>query len=306
MFVYISHPICKEHNNGKDHPETCSRLSQIEDQLIFQRLFDFMVLEEAQKASDEDILRVHTPELLQTLKTLTPEEGFHTLDDDTTLSKDSLNAARYAAGSVIMGIDELMNQRASGVFCNIRPPGHHAEINQSMGFCLINNAAIGAAYAFEKYGLERIAILDFDVHHGNGTETYAEQEPRLCFISSYQQDIYPFPSDSTSHKNILKLPLKRGTRGEEFVKIWESQAWPVLKKHRPELIIISAGFDAHRHDLMAGLDLVESDFALWAKSLQALSHELEHPKILSVLEGGYELQALAKSVSAYLKVMADF
>ena len=306
MFVYISHPDCKKHDNGQDHPESYSRLSKIEDQLITQRLFDFMLLETAQAATNEDILRVHTPRLWQSLQALSPDSGYAKLDDDTTLSPDSLTAAKLSAGAVIQGVDELMNQRASGVFCNVRPPGHHAEIDKAMGFCLLNNAAIGAAYAFEKYGIERIAILDFDVHHGNGTETYAEQEQRLCFISSYEEDIYPFPQAGSAYENILKLPLKRGTRGDEFLQTWEEKAWPMLRAQRPELIIVSAGFDAHRHDLMAGLDLMDTDFALWAQSLQTLAAEIGHPKILSVLEGGYELQALAKSVSAYIKVMADF
>lgn len=305
MFTYITHPICKKHDNGDDHPENSSRLSHIEDRLIGERLLDFMIQKEPQPATDNDILRVHKATYLEQLKAMSPKEGLVHIDAETVLSPESLQAARLSAGAVIMGIDELMNNRTQGVFCNVRPPGHHAELDKGMGFCLLNNAAIGAAYALENYEISRIAILDFDVHHGNGTESFAEIEPKLQFISSYEDDIYPFANSGSAYENILKLPMPRGTQGGDFIQLWEAKGWPFLLENPPELIIVSAGFDAHRHDLMAGLDLFEHDFANWARSLLNLSPQLGNPKILSVLEGGYELQALGKSVSAYIKVMAD-
>lgn len=306
MFLYISHSECKKHDNGYGHPENSQRIGAIEDQLITQRLMDFLLVEDARKADKEDILRVHTEHYWDVMQKNLPQEGRVQIDEDTALVPDSISAALHACGAVLDGIDALMEKRASGVFCNVRPPGHHAEVHQPMGFCLFNNIAVGAAYAFEKYGLERISVLDFDVHHGNGTETYAETEPRLQLISSYQKGIFPFTKDESEQENIVKIPLESGTGGEAFIEAWEDKAWPALKAFQPQLILVSAGFDAHRGDPLAQLNLIESDFALWAESLHRVLPDIGNPKVLSVLEGGYNLQALALSAVIYIKAMSGF
>lgn len=308
MYLYISHPQCKKHDNGQGHPENFQRIGAIEDQLIAQGLLDFMLMQQARKATQDDILLVHTPELWDYLQKKQPQQGEPVvqLDSDTALSPDSIEAALYAVGGVLDGVDALMNGSASGVFCNVRPPGHHAEIDRAMGFCLFNNVAIGAAYALQKHGLERVTVLDFDVHHGNGTETFAEVEPRLQFISSYQHGIYPYPRTESEHKNILKIPMNGGTLGDEFLQIWQEQAWPKIREFKPQLILISAGFDAHFKDPLADLQLMDQDYAFWADSLHQLVAEVGNPPVLSVLEGGYERTALATSAATFIKAMAQF
>ncbi|MBN2647507.1 MAG: histone deacetylase family protein [Thiotrichales bacterium] len=306
MFLYLSHPECKKHDNGWGHPENAQRISAIEDRLISQRLLDFMWIEQAKPATQDDVLRVHSAHYWTVLARNQPSSGRVQIDEDTALGPDSISAALHACGAVLHGIDALLQKRVSGVFCNVRPPGHHAEVHRPMGFCLFNSIAVGAAYALAEYGLRRVAILDFDVHHGNGTETYAEQEPRVQFISSYQRGIFPFPNDQAPTQNIVKLPLEAGCDGEGFLNAWQLHAWPALRSFMPELILISAGFDAHRADPLAQLNLHEQDFALWAQALLTELPNLGNPPVLSVLEGGYDLEALALSASAYLKTMAGF
>ncbi|BBP44720.1 histone deacetylase [Thiosulfatimonas sediminis] len=308
MYLYISHPLCKEHDNGQGHPENLQRISVIEDQLIAQGLLDFMLMRQARQATQADILRVHTLEMWDFLHQMQPKEGQSVvqLDSDTALSAHSITAARYAAGAVLDGVDALLKESASGVFCNVRPPGHHAEVTRAMGFCLFNNVAVGAAYALQKHGLERVTVLDFDVHHGNGTESFAQKETRLQFISSYQHGIYPYPRTESEYPNIFKIPMNSGTEGGEFLQRWQTQAWPKIREFRPQLILISAGFDAHFKDPLADLQLVDHDYVLWANSLLKLVAEIGNPPILSVLEGGYEKHALATSAGAYIKAMAQF
>ncbi|CAN8140281.1 Histone deacetylase [uncultured Thiomicrorhabdus sp.] len=307
MYLYISHPLCKKHDNGQNHPENMQRIGAIEDQLIAQGLLDFMMLHQARKAAKEDILLVHTQKLWNYLHEKQPKEGHPVvqLDSDTALSAGSIESALYAVGAVLDGVDALMDGSASGVFCNVRPPGHHAEVEHSMGFCLFNNVAIGAAYALQKHGLERVTVLDFDVHHGNGTESFAEVEPRVQFISSYQHGIYPYARTESECPNILKIPMNGGLLGDEFLQSWQKQAWPKIRAFQPQLILISAGFDAHFKDPLADLQLMDQDYALWAKSLQQLAAEIGHPPVLSVLEGGYEKHALGTSAASYMKAMAE-
>lgn len=303
--IYFSHPICQKHRNGNDHPESPQRVSRIEDALIANRLMDYVMMREPRKASDQDVLRVHTKAHWEGLQALLHPEHTVFLDDETAISPETLDAALFASGAVLDSVDALMTNKASTAFCNVRPPGHHAEIDRSMGFCIINHVAIGAAYALANYSLNRVAILDFDVHHGNGTETYAELEQKVLFASSYEQDIYPFSLSATPYENILKLPLFRGDGDEAFLEAWRTKVWPQLKAFQPELIILSAGFDAHRWDPMGNLDVSENGFAVWTQELMTIAHEVCNGKVISVLEGGYELQSLTSSVVAHFKALAD-
>lgn len=303
--IYFSHPLCQAHDNGGDHPETAQRVSRIEDALISNRLLDFVLMREPRKATDEDVLRVHTLAHWENLKRESPKERIVYLDAETALAPGTLDAALYASGAVLDSVDALMKNQAITAFCNVRPPGHHAEVDRSMGFCIINHVAIGAAYALERYGLERVAILDFDVHHGNGTETYAEIEPKVFFASSFENDIYPFSSAHSAYENIVKMPLSSGTNDEAFLTAWREKVWPKLRALKPQLIILSAGFDAHRWDLIANLDVSEQGFSLWTKELMSLANEVCDGRVISVLEGGYELPSLVSSVVAHFKALAD-
>lgn len=303
--LYFSHPICQKHDNGESHPETAQRISRLEDALIANRLLDFVMSQTPRKATEQDVLRVHTDALWQKLTSSVQPDRIVYLDDETAIAPDSIEAALYASGAVLDSVDALMKGTAENSFCNIRPPGHHAEKAKSMGFCLINHAAIGAAYAIERYGLERVAILDFDVHHGNGTEDYANSEPKVLFASSYELDIYPFSSHTEQVENVIKMPLSPGSQDPQFLDAWQTRVWPKLRAWKPQLILLSAGFDGHRWDSMANLDLSESGYAQWTSELKAIAQEVCDGKIISVLEGGYELRALPSSAVAHFKALTE-
>ncbi len=305
MFLYVSHPMCKKHDNGWGHPENAERYSRVEDALVSARLLDYVLTKEARQANDEDILRVHTPHFLKTLKAAIPQQGLITLDEDTALSPDSLDAARYGSGAVLDAIDSIMAGQAQRAFCNIRPPGHHAEVQKPMGFCLLNHVAIGAAYALEHYGLERVAIVDIDVHHGNGTESYARVEPRVTLISNFESGIYPFTDPHSDLPNQLKLPMPAHTSGAQWLEAWNHLGWPFLQAARPQLIIVSAGFDGHQMDPLAHWNLHERDYQAWTEQLIRQANQLCQGRIVSVLEGGYDLTALGLSVVAHVKALAE-
>jgi acetoin utilization deacetylase AcuC-like enzyme len=296
--------MCKEHDNGWGHPENAERYSRIEDALLSARLLDYVLTRDARQATDEDILRVHTPQLLEVLKRNIPSEGHVKLDDDTALSPKTLEAARYASGAVLEAIDAIMAGQAQRAFCNVRPPGHHAEVQSPMGFCIFNHVAIGAAYALEKYGLQRIAILDIDVHHGNGTESYIRHQPRVSLISNFESGLYPFTAEKSDLDNMLKLPLPANTVGETWLEAWH-QAWWFLQQAQPQLILVSAGFDGHQMDPLAHWNLHETDYQAWTQALIQQANQLCEGRIVSVLEGGYDLTALGLSVTAHVKALAE-
>lgn len=305
MFLYVSHPMCKQHDNGWGHPENAERYSRVEDALLSARLLDYVMSKEARQANDEDILGAHTEHFLKTLKAVIPQEGLITLDDDTALSPQSLEAARYGSGAVLDAIDAIMTNQVQRAFCNIRPPGHHAEVHKPMGFCLLNHVAIGAAYALKHYGLERVAILDIDIHHGNGTESYIRTEPRVTLISNFESGIYPFTDPHTDLPNHLKLPMPANTTGAQWLDTWNELGWPFLQAARPQLIIVSAGFDGHQMDPLGHWKLHERDYQAWTEQLIAQANTLCEGRIVSVLEGGYDLIALGLSVVAHVKALAD-
>ncbi|KPJ90442.1 MAG: deacetylase, partial [Gammaproteobacteria bacterium SG8_11] len=226
-------------------------------------------------------------------------------DPDTAMNEHSLNAALRAAGAVVLGVDLLMSGKEQCAFCNVRPPGHHAEHNRAMGFCFFNNIAVGAAHALQHYGLQRIAIVDFDVHYGNGTEDIFRAEPRVMVFSTFQHPFYPYSGADTHLPNMINVPLPAGTRSAPYREAVEQYWLPALRKFKPELIMISAGFDAHCDDHMAGLCLVDEDYAWVTRHIKNIAAETAQGRIISTLEGGYELDALGRSVHAHLAVLAD-
>jgi len=289
------------------HPENPSRLDAIIKKLNQESCLENVNIIKPKKAAEEEILLVHSREHLAYVRSSIKENKLM-LDEDTYAVKESWNAALSAAGSLIDAVDLVMNKKFRNVFCAIRPPGHHAESNRPMGFCLFNNAAIGAKYAKQKYQLDRIAIIDWDVHHGNGTQEIFYESPEVYYFSLHQYPHYPGTGTENEKgenkgKNFtLNFPLPAYTKGDTYIKIFNERIIPELINYKPQLIILSAGFDAHKDDPLANMLLDEHDYSGMTKIVKQFA-ESEDTPIISVLEGGYNLNALANSVYDHLKVL---
>jgi len=303
--AFISHPQCEEHDLGGAHPERPERLRAIHDHLIATGL-DFALRHySAPKATREQLLRVHDAEYVDSVFAKAPEEGIVWLDPDTGMMPKTLNAALRAAGAAVLAAELVGGTGAHQAFCAVRPPGHHAEHNRAMGFCLFNNLAVGVAHVLEVLGMERIAIVDFDVHHGNGTEDIFRNDERVLLLSSFRHPYYPFTGDDTESSHIINIPLTGGSDGAAFRKQVEARWLPVLHRFKPQMLFISAGFDAHAADDMGGLRLLESDYLWITAELKKIMLQYGEGRIVSMLEGGYELGSLARSVAAHLNGMLD-
>lgn len=302
--AYISHPLCLKHDMGIHHPECPNRIHAIEDQLIASGLFGYLQHHEAPEVTREQLLRVHDGDYLDDIAAKAPTKGILNLDGDTLMNPYTYPAALRAAGAVVMAVDRVMAQQVENAFCNIRPPGHHAKRAKPMGFCIFNNVAVGAAHALAAHGLNRVAIADFDVHHGNGTEDIFRNDSRVMLCSTFQHPFYPFCGADSSSDHIINVPLKAGTSGAEFRTAVTEQWLPALEKFQPEFIFISAGFDAHRDDDMGSMQLSEPDYAWVTEELKRIAAQYAQMRIVSVLEGGYELHALGRSVTAHIKALS--
>jgi acetoin utilization deacetylase AcuC-like enzyme len=302
--AYISHPLCLKHDMGAHHPESPARIHAIEDQLIASGLMDHLQRHDAPEATREQLLRVHDADYLDSIEFSAPQQGMVQLDGDTAMNPFSHRAALRAAGAVVLGVDLVIAGKAENAFCNIRPPGHHAERARAMGFCIFNNIAVGAAHALAQHGLRRVAIADFDVHHGNGTENIFHDEPRVMLCSTFQHPFYPYCGADSGNDHIINVPLAAGSGGKEFRDAVTRRWLPALECFQPELLLISAGFDAHRDDDMAMLGLAEADYAWVTSELKCIAAQHAHGRIVSVLEGGYDLPALGRSALVHLKVLS--
>ncbi len=303
----ITHPDCLGHVNPPGHPERVERLQAIAAALEGEE-FAYLVRVEAPLAEDTQILRAHPAGYLASLAERLPERSFAALDADTFLCPGSLAAARRAAGAVVQGVDMVMAGEVRNAFCAVRPPGHHAETETPMGFCLLGNAVIGARHALEAHGLARVAIVDFDVHHGNGTQDLVWNDARILFASTQQMPLYPgtgAASERGAHGQIVNVPLPPGAGGAEFRAAFGAKVLPALEAHAPELVVISAGFDAHHRDPLANLNLREADFAWATAEICALADRHAAGRVVSTLEGGYDLGALAASVAAHVRVLME-
>lgn len=292
------------HDTGQGHPERADRLRAVTAALEAPA-FSGLRQETPREATAEQIGRVHDPAYVSRVLASIPESGLSALDPDTVLSPGSGVAALRAAGALIDAVDAVVGGDAPRVFCAVRPPGHHAEPERGMGFCLFNNVAIGAAHALAEHGLERVAIIDFDVHHGNGTQAAFEAQPAVLFGSSHQSPLYPGTgmASETGVGNIVNMPLDPGSDGEIFREVWQSRFLPRLEAFHPQMIFISAGFDGHRDDPLANLNLVESDFTWITSELVRVAEDACEGKIVSTLEGGYDLDALSRSVAAHVEAL---
>jgi acetoin utilization deacetylase AcuC-like enzyme len=290
---------------GDSHPEQPARLDAIEDQLLDSGLEALVSRYKAPKVTREQLLAAHDARYIELVYEVAPEEGMIWLDGDTAMNPHSLAAAEHAAGAAVMGVDLVMQGEVGQVFCPVRPPGHHAVKRGAMGFCIFSNVAIAAYHAINHWQLERVAIVDFDVHHGNGTEDIVSGDDRILLCSSFQHPFYPGTGADTNVPNILNMPLPAGTDGATFRKVMKERCLPRVQQFAPQLILISAGFDAHRDDHLAMLNLVEDDYAWITGELMQLAALSAEGRIVSCLEGGYNLQALASSVEAHLRAMLD-
>ncbi len=302
--AYITHPSYLLHDTGPWHPESPARLRAIDDCLHAAHLFDFLTHLEAMRVQRGQLLRVHDAAYIDAIEAAAPSEGVSMLDPDTGMNPHSPDAARHAAGGAVMAVDRVMQGEVANAFVACRPPGHHATRNQAMGFCLFNNVAVAAAHALDQHGLERVAIVDFDVHHGNGTEDIFRNEPRLMLCSTFQHPFYPFCGADTASDHIVNVPLPAGTTGTAYREAFTARILPRLEAFRPQMLFFSAGFDGHREDDMAQFGLVEADYIWITEQVMDVAARHAGGRIVSVLEGGYDLSSLGRSVAAHIKTLA--
>jgi len=302
--AYITHLLCLKHDMGAHHPECAARIHAIEDQLIASRLMGYLPHFEAPEATREQLERVHDADYIASIYAASPGSGLVALDGDTLMNPYTLQAALRAAGSGVMAVDKVMAGEVENAFCNIRPPGHHAERARAMGFCFFNNIAVAAAHALAQHGLRRVAIADFDVHHGNGTEQIFHDDPRVLMCSIFQHPFYPYCGADSGNDHMINVPLAAGSGSEEFRTAVTSHWLPALEAFQPELLLISAGFDAHRDDDMSMLQFVDADYGWVTEILKGIAEKYSRKRIVSMLEGGYELHALGRSAASHIKVLS--
>ena len=300
--AFIGHHLCQNHKPGAHHPECPERLFAIADRMIASGMEMLVTHYDASEVTREQLLRVHDEDYVDFIFNAAPKADGEVswIDGDTSMSFGTLPAALRAAGASVMGVDLVMSDKHHAAFCCVRPPGHHAERKRAMGFCFFNNVAVGAAHALAQHGLQRIAIVDFDVHHGNGTQDIFEGDDRVLFCSSFQHPFYPGPGWETDAPNIANLPLPKLTDGPAYRAAVEEHWLPRLDAFAPELIMISAGFDGHAEDDMAHFNLHTSDYGWITRKLHELARKHAHERIVSCLEGGYELNALGRCVATHV------
>lgn len=297
--AYITHPICLKHEMEEGHPESPARMVAITNGLIRVGLFQKMKHFQAPAATTEQLQRAHDDDYIRSIEQAIPTQGLVALDGDTSLNPYTYQAAIHAAGAAVLGVDLVLNGSVDNVFCNVRPAGHHATSWRASGFCIFNNVAIGARHALEQHKLKRVAIADFDVHHGDGTEDIIKDDPRVMLLSTFQYPFFPFRGANGSNEHIVNAPLSAGAGSLEFRTAVINSWLPSLERFRPELILISAGFDAHRDDKMSGMNLTEDDYAWVTSELLKFANG----RVVSVLEGGYELSSLTQSATEHVRVL---
>jgi len=303
--AFVRHRDCLLHDMGQHHPESPDRLHAIEDQLIASGLIGYLQEHEAPAAQLEDLGRVHDGHYIDALMRNVPERGLVHLDPDTAMCPSTLRAALRAAGAVVLATDLVVAGQVRTAFCSVRPPGHHAERDRAMGFCFFNNVAVGAARALAVHGLARVAVVDFDVHHGNGTEHIFRDDARVLMVSTFQHPFYPYSGVEGRSERMVNIPLPAYSDGQRFRASVQEHWLPALEAFAPQMIFVSAGFDAHREDDMASLGLTEADYGWVTREIKAVAQRHAGGRVVSVLEGGYALSALGRSVVAHVRELAE-
>lgn len=302
--AFIAHADCMKHDMGAHHPECPARLAAIDDQLIVSGVGQYLARYDAPRATEAQIARVHPLEYVRAIRAAAPEHGTVHLDPDTAMNPHSLAAALHAAGAGVLATDLIMQGEVENAFCSVRPPGHHATRSRSMGFCIFNNVAIAARHAIQAHGIERVAIIDFDVHHGNGTEEIFSGDPHVLMTSTFQHPFYPYSGTEPAADNMVNVPLAAGSGSNAFraavTKFW----LPALDGFAPQFVIFSAGFDAHADDDMAMLAFQDADYAWVTEQVKDIAERHAQGRIVSMLEGGYDLSALGRSVVQHVRVLA--
>lgn len=299
----VSHPDCALHDLGQGHPEQPARVQVIQNAIKHYPFTKTVKFYDAPLATREQLLRAHDRAQVDWIISIAPKQGFIAIDADTIMNKHTLDAALRAAGAVPFAVDLVMQGKADVAFCNVRPPGHHAEFDKAMGFCFFNNVAVGAAYAMAEYHLERIAIIDFDVHRGNGTQEIFHTNKHILYCSSFQHPFYPGYEEESDDAQVLSIPMAAGTNGAAFRHLAEKIWFDKLVKFKPQLIFFSAGFDAHQDDPLADLNFTEADYVWLTEQVAKIAKQTCAGKIVSVLEGGYNLEVLAQCVPAHINAM---
>lgn len=301
--IIIQHDDCLRHNPGPKHPESAQRVKAVLGGLEGLKGLEMLP---APRATLTQITRVHPAEFWADLSAKEPSEGIFTIDPDTFLNNGSIDATLRASGALCFAIDQLLAGKAQRAFCAVRPPGHHSEAATAMGFCLLNHVAIGAMHALTYAGIRRVAIVDFDVHHGNGTQAVFESNPDVLFVSSHQLPLYPGTGqvEETGCGNILNLPLAPGDGSKAFRRIWSRLGLPAIHSFAPDLILVSAGFDAHQRDPLGQIELQDADYHWITQQICDLATDSCQGRVASVLEGGYDLQALATAGRAHVQALA--
>ncbi len=302
-FAYVAHPSSLRHEMGEDHPESPDRVAAVADRLLMRGLLDLMDSFEAPQAALTQLGRAHDMRYLLELQALVPSQGYVFVDPDTAMNPHTFTAALYAAGAAIKATELVVGGGYSRAFCNVRPPGHHAGRSAAAGFCFFNNVAVGARHALDVLGLERIAVIDFDVHHGNGTEDIFAGDDRVLMVSTFQRKLYPFTGESPAAANMHNVAVDPYTDGAALRRAVDEQWIPALRGHSPQMIFISAGFDAHRDDDMSQLLWTDGDYGWVSRRIVDAADELCQGRIVSVLEGGYHLGALARSAELHVRAL---
>ena len=300
---YVTHADCLRHEMGADHPECPERIAAAHDQLLIKGLLDYMLVVDAPLATEEQLARAHSLAYVRDIIRMSPVEGRRQVDPDTSMNPYTTTAALRAAGAAVLATDLVLAGETPAAFCCVRPPGHHAERGAAMGFCFFNNVAVGIRHALEAHGLQRVALIDFDVHHGNGSEDIFRDDGRVLMCSIFEQGIYPFTGDDAKGPGMVNVGLPSRSGGEKFRHAVTNQWMPALEAFAPQLIYISAGFDGHREDDMGNLALVEADYAWVTTQIMTIARRHCEGRVISCLEGGYALSALGRCATAHVRVL---
>jgi acetoin utilization deacetylase AcuC-like enzyme len=302
--AFISHPDTLLHVMDGTHPESPARITAIRDRLAQEKLLDRLQQHEAPAATDEQLTRVHSPAYVRRIREIAPPAGLVRLDADTAMGPMTLSAALHAAGAAVLATDLVIAGKADNAFCCVRPPGHHAGIANAAGFCIFNNAAVGVAHAMVRHGIPRVAIIDFDVHHGDGTENIFKDNPKVMLCSTFQHPFYPYRGADSRTERMINVPLPAMTDGKVFRQAVEKEFVPALEKFKPEMVFVSAGFDAHALDPLAELRLVREDYVWITELIKDVAARHAKGRVVALLEGGYDLPSLADSATAHVRTLA--